>query len=138
MMMTTSGQTRLRFDRASVREEDDLQCQIEVWFTFAGDSIQSTSRGSSEGVGPMWAAAEATLKTVEQLANGRFTCALADIDRVSALGKNLIAVLVNVDFGDRQVQVFGSCQIAGSELDAAVKASLSATNRFFEMAVRET
>jgi hypothetical protein len=34
------------------------------------------------------------------------------------------------------MQVFGSCQIADSETDAAVKAALNATNRFFELAMR--
>jgi hypothetical protein len=33
--------------------------------------------------------------------------------------------------------VFGSCQISGSEIDAAVKATLNATNRFFELAMRK-
>jgi hypothetical protein len=35
------------------------------------------------------------------------------------------------------VQVFGSCQIAGNEVDAAVKATLNATNRFFELSMRD-
>ncbi|HXG67054.1 MAG TPA: hypothetical protein VNO70_18265 [Blastocatellia bacterium] len=134
-MTKIPGQTRLRFDRASIRDEND-HLQVEVWFTFGGDSIASSATGGKEGIGVLKAAAEATLKTVERLVDGNFTCALADIDRVSALGKNLIAVLVNVDFGDREVQVFGSCQVSGSELDSAVKAALHATNRFFEMAMK--
>jgi hypothetical protein len=33
--------------------------------------------------------------------------------------------------------VFGSCQIDGDEINAAVKSALNATNRFFELAMRE-
>ncbi len=85
----------------------------------------------------MKAAAEATLKAIERAVDNRFRCVLADIDHVNALGKNLIAVLVDIDFEGREVQVFGSCQIAVSELDSAVKSALNATNRFFELAMRD-
>jgi hypothetical protein len=46
-------------------------------------------------------------------------------------------VLVDIKFQGRDVQVFGSCQIAGSEIDCTVKAALNATNRMFELAMRE-
>jgi hypothetical protein len=85
-------------------------------------------------VGPLKAAARATLEAMEQAVDGRFRCKLADLDHVSALGKNLIAVLVDIDFEGKQVQVFGSCQLSGNEIDASVKAALNATNRFFDLA----
>ena len=65
---------------------------------------------------------------MEEAVEGRFRCKLADLDHVNALGKNLIAVLVDIDFEGKQVQVFGSCQLAGNETDAAVKAALNATD----------
>jgi hypothetical protein len=55
---------------------------------------------------------------------------------VNALGKDLIAVLVDVNFQGSDVQIFGSCQIAGHEIDCAVKSALNATNRIFELAMR--
>ena len=76
----------------------------------------------------MKAAAEATMEAVQGAAANKFACTLADLHHVNALGKDLIAVLVDIRSHGRDVQVFGSCQIAGNEIDCAVKAVLNATN----------
>ena len=109
---------------------------VEVTFTFAGREIKATLKEKGEGDGHLRAAASATLLAIEQAVDGRFKCALADLDRVHALGKELIAVLVNLEYKGNQVQLFGSCQIAGNEVDVTVKATLNATNRFVELALR--
>jgi hypothetical protein len=132
--MTNTPQKRLRFDRAETTRQDGEQCLVEVMFTFADRVLKANAIESCEGVGPLKAAARAALEAMEQAVEGRFRCKLADLDHVSALGKNLIAVLVDIDFEGKQVQVFGSCQLSGNEIDAAVKASLNATNRFFDLA----
>ncbi|HSF25354.1 MAG TPA: hypothetical protein VLE20_14100 [Blastocatellia bacterium] len=129
-------QKRLRFDRADVHEIADGQCRVEVTFTLSGQTIMESANGACEGSGRLKAAASAALKAVEETVEHRFTCSLADLDHVNALGKDLIGVLVDVTFEKRETQVFGSCQIADSETDAAVKAALNATNRFFELAMR--
>jgi hypothetical protein len=100
--------------------------------------VQAESESAADGIDLLKAAAAATLKAVQEAAANRFTCSLADLDHVNALGKNLIAVLVDVDFGGRAVQVFGSCQLAGDETDCAVKAALNAINRIFELAMRDS
>ena len=128
---------RLRFDRAVEHDEDNSICRAEVTFSFADRAIQADARHSSEGSGRLKAACAAAFKAIEKVVEDRFKCELVDLDHVNALGKDLIAVLVNVDFEGKQVQVFGSCQVAGNEIDAAVKAALNATNRFFELAMRE-
>jgi hypothetical protein len=99
--------------------------------------VQADAVDSSGANSVLKAAAEATLKAVETAAANRFTCSLAGLDHVKALGKNLIAVLVDVSFEGRGVQVFGSCQIAGSEIDCSVRATLNAINRIFELAMRD-
>lgn len=128
---------RLRFDRAEVFDIDDSTCRAEVTFTFTSSTITAQAAGSIEGTGRLKAAAEAAFRAMEQVVKDRFKCELVDLDHVNALGKDLIAVLVNVNFEGKQVQVFGSCQVSGSEIDTAVKAALNATNRFFELATRE-
>ncbi|MFY9611334.1 MAG: hypothetical protein WAU45_22330 [Blastocatellia bacterium] len=135
-MSTGRTQKRLRFDRADVHQEPDGQCRVEVTFTFSEQVITASSSGDCEGAGRLKAAASATLRAVEETVERRFTCALADLDHVNALGKDLIGVLVDVTFEEREMQVFGSCQIADSQTDAAIKAALNATNRFFELAMR--
>jgi hypothetical protein len=134
--MTTS-QKRLRFDHVEELGEVDGTRHLRLSFSFGERVIEETAPYAGEGVEALKAAAEATLKAVEQAVDNRFKCALADIDHVNALGKNLIAVLVDVQFEGREVQVFGSCQIAGTPLDSAVKSALNATNRFVELATRD-
>jgi hypothetical protein len=135
-MSISRTQKRLRFDRADVQEEAGGQCRVEVTFTFSERNITTSASGACDGASRLKAAAGAALKAVEETVEKRFTCVLADLDHVNALGKDLIGVLVDVTFEGREMQVFGSCQIVDSEIDAAVKSALNATNRFFELAMR--
>ena len=135
-MTDTASHKRLRYDRVEVTELSGGECQIRVFIALGERIIEKDATNSSEGTGRLKAAAVATLKAIEESVEYRFTAALADLDHVNALGKDLIAVLVDVVFESKEVQVFGSCQIAGNELDAAVKSALNATNRFFELAMR--
>ena len=128
------SQRRLLFKRAEVQSEAELH-RVTVTFTF-GDQVIQTSAVDDKTNRAIRAAALATLEAVETAVDRRFTCALADLDHVSALGKNLVAVLVNVDFEGKQFQLFGSCQIVVDEVDAAVKSALNATNRFVELAMQ--
>src|SRR5436190_10166078 len=127
--MSTSSRKRLRFDRATVTEEGGGRSRVSVTLSLGERLFEAEAIGTTESPGPLKAAAEASLKAIQEAADHRFTCLLADLDHVNALGKNLIAVLVDVRFEGRDAQVFGSCQIADSDLDAAVKAALNATNR---------
>ena len=135
-MTNTVSHKRLRYDYAEVSELDGGQCRVKVSIALGERVIEKDAINSDDGAGRLKAAAVATLKAIEDSVEGRFTATLADLDHVSALGKDLIAVLVDIVFEGKEVQVFGSCQIAGSELDAAVKSALNATNRFFELAMR--
>jgi len=136
-MAMTPNRSRLRFDRAAVIEEAASRCRVQVTLALGQLIFQSDDEQSVEGTGPLKAAAGATLKAVQQAAADKFICSLVDLDRVKALGKDLIAVLVDVKFEGRDVQVFGSCPISGSEIDATVRSALNATNRFFELAMRD-
>lgn len=136
-MSASSNIKRLRFDRAEVSNEPSGQCRVRVTLEHGGTSFQADATGSADGTGPLKAAASAALKAVQQAALNRFTCSLADLDHVNALGKDLIAVLVDTRFQERAVEVFGSCPIVGSTIDCAVRAALNATNRMFELALRE-
>lgn len=136
-MSTTPVRKRLRFEHAEVTEEDGGQRRVRVTLTLGQLVFQASSSAPADGTGSLKAAAAATLEAVEGAAAHKFACSLADLDHVNALGKDLIAVLVDIAFQGRDVQVFGSCQIAGNEIDCTVKAALNATNRMFELAMRE-
>ena len=135
-MSTTPIRKRLRFDRAEVTEEAAGQCRVSVTLTLGQLIFQAGAAAAADGAGPLKAAAVATLEAVQEAAANKFACSLSDLDHVNALGKDLIAVLVDIRFQGRDVQVFGSCQIAGSEIHCTVKAALNATNRMFELAMR--
>jgi hypothetical protein len=135
-MINSANQKRLRFDHVDMSRESDGRCRAQVTIAFGDRVIQTHATDDADGVGPLKAAAVATLRAIEEAAERRFTSTLTDLDHVNALGKDLIAVLVDVQFEGREVQVFGSCQIAGNDVDAAVKAALNATNRFFELSMR--
>jgi hypothetical protein len=134
-MKMTDRPERLRFDHIKI-EESSEECSIEVALSFAGRTIQKTVTGKCDELGRLKSAATATLEAVRESVEQRFECRLADLDHVHALGKNLIAVLVDISFEGKEFQVFGSCQIAGNVMDAAAKAALNATNRFVELANR--
>ena len=135
-MSTSSIRKRLRFDRTTVTEEADGQRRVRVTLALGDRLFEADATSFAASPGPLKAAAEATLKAVQEAAAARFTCSLADLDHVNALGKNLIVVLVDVQFEGRDSQVFGSCQIGDNDIDSAVKSALNATNRFFELAMR--
>ena len=136
-MNNLPGNKRLRFDLAEVSEQEAGVCLVRVVFTFGDESFEASATDTDESKGFLKAAARAALKAIELAVEGRFSCELVDLDHVNALGKELVAVLVDVGFEGRQIQVFGSCQKAASEIDAAVKAALNATNRFVDLATRD-
>ena len=135
-MSMTPGRKRLRFDCAEVIEEAGRPHRVNVTLALGQLIFKAGADSDADGAGHLKAAAAATLEAVQVAAANKFTCTLSDLDHVNALGKDLIAVLVDIRFQGRDVQVFGSCQIAGSEIDCTVKAALNATNRVFELAMR--
>jgi len=135
-MSSRLTQTRLRFDNFDTSVESGDLCRVQVTLSFAERTITAEAADVNEGIGPLRAAAKAALNAVDRAVEGRIRCSLNDLDHVEALGKSLIAVLVDVVFEGRDVQVFGSCQITGSTMDAAIKSALNATNRFVELSMR--
>ncbi len=127
---------RLRFDRVESYPAEDGSAMVQVTLAFGDSVVQTSAPVNDEAVALLKAAAKATLAAVTEVAAQRFFCMLVDLDHVNALGKNLIAVLVDITYDGKVTQVFGSCQVNGQELAAAVKAALNATNRFFELAMR--
>jgi hypothetical protein len=127
---------RLKFDKAEVLDDGEAGCRVRVTVSYAARVIEAEAAMDDAPISYLKAAAAATLKAVEKTVERRFTATLADLDHVNALGKDLVAVLVDIVFEEKNIQVFGSCPIAGPEIDAAVKAALNATNRFVELSMR--
>jgi hypothetical protein len=135
-MSDSVSQMRLRFDKAEVIDGGEAGCRVRVTVSYAAQVIEAEAAMDDAPIGYLKAAAMAALDAVEASVERRFTARLADLDHVNALGKDLVAVLVDIVFEGKNIQVFGSCPIAGAEMDAAVKAALNATNRFVELSMR--
>ncbi len=127
---------RLRFDHVESQTTESGTDLVKVTLAFGDTVVQQSEALADETLAVLKAAAKATLAAVTKVAARHFACDLVDLDHVNALGKNLIAVLVDINYDGKVTQVFGSCQVNGQELAAAVKAALNATNRFFELAMR--
>jgi hypothetical protein len=132
----TNGTERLRFDYAKITTQSESESLVELGLTFAHRPIQKSKRSGLDPMEQLRTVADLTLEAIKEAVNNRFDCRVADLDHVYALGKNLIAVLIDIDFESKQIQVFGSCQITTNEADATAKAALNATNRFVELATR--
>ena len=133
--MSSQTRSRLRLDGVETREEDGTQSKV-VTLSFNGEPV--VGRHSVDDDDPrtaIRAVALATLDAVEQFVSSRFTCELQEVDRVHALGKELVVLLINIDFEGRHIQLFGSCRAGDEVTEAAAKAALDATNRYIDIAL---
>ena len=132
--MSTTPRSRLKFD--SVQEHAaGGEVWMDVTLTFAGQVIVGSSPRVSEDESRVGIrrAALATLSAIEKFIDRQFTCELQEADRVQALGKELVVLLISIQFEGRTIQLFGSCRAGDSVADAAAKAALDATNRYIDI-----
>ena len=129
-----SRPARLKFDAIN-RIVDNDQEWIEVTLSCNGRSVtgRSPSADLVETRGGIRRTALATLDGISRFVDGQFTCELQEIDRVSALGKELVVLLINLEFEGRRIQLFGSCRTGEDVLSATAKAALDATNRYIDI-----
>ena len=132
--MSTQPRARLKFDRVDEQAEDG-KLWMEVTLTFNGSPVIGRSPSVEEGESRagIRRAALATLDAIETFVDGQFRCDLQEVDRVQALGKELIVLLITITFEDRTIQLFGSCRAAADIAEAAAKAALDATNRYIDI-----
>jgi len=134
MSMSQQPRGRLKFDRVE-EKSDDGKVWMEATLTFSGRTItgQSPSIDEFESRAGIRRAALATLDAIEAFVERQFRCELQEVDRVQALGKELVVLLITINFEGRSIQLFGSCR-AGEEIaEAAAKAALDATNRYVDI-----
>lgn len=126
---------RLRFDAVErVAERDSNNFQIAVRLSFNEQVYKGYSYGQA-GNSEVELAARACLKAVEDFVQHRFDCNLLETDQVNTLGRQLIVLLVQVYFENREIQIFGSCRVQDDLLEAGARAALDATNRYVELVI---
>jgi hypothetical protein len=131
-MSTKPG--RLKFDKIEERTEDG-KSWIEVTLAYNGKPVvgRSPAVEESESRVGIRRTALATLDAIEVFVDRQFRCELQEVDRVRALGKELVVLLINLDFEGRRIQLFGSCRTADDPMGATAKAALDATNRYIDI-----
>jgi hypothetical protein len=132
--MSTQPRGRLKFDGV-VEMSEDGRVWMEVTLAYGGQPVVGRSPAVDEGESRagIRRAALATLDAIERFVDRQFRCELQEVDRVQALGKELVVLLITIVFEDRTIQLFGSCR-AGEEIaEAAAKAALDATNRYVDI-----
>jgi hypothetical protein len=121
---------RLRFERVS-----ESGGGVEVTLGLGGRSYsgRSSAADPSSERPDLLRAATATLGAIEECVAGEFICDLQEVDRVRALGKDRVVMLVTIEFEGRRIQLFGSCVVEDDALVAAARAALDATNRHVDI-----
>jgi hypothetical protein len=132
--MSTQPRGRLKFDRIEERDENG-KVWMEVTLTFGGRPVTGRSPAVEEAEtrAGIRRAALATLDAIESFVGRQFHCELQEVDRVQALGKELVVLLITISFEGRNIQLFGSCRAAEDIAEAAAKAALDATNRYVDI-----
>ena len=130
---------RLKFDHIDQKAEGGKEW-VEVTLSFGGRSVTGTSPATepAEGRSGVRRTAMATLDAIETFVDNQFKCDLQEVDMVKALGKELVVLLINLDFEGRRIQLFGSCRINEDVMGAAAKAALDATNRYIDIVLNRS
>lgn len=127
---------RLRFENVIKEDLSDEKCRVSVLCSHAEKMYRASREGLSHGDAPLGLAASATLEIVEEFAQHQLHCSLEEYERTTALGRELIVLLVRLEHNGSRVQLFGSCRIKPEEPDylaGSVRATLDATNRYVEL-----
>mgnify|MGYP000988903797 CR=1 FL=1 len=134
--MSSAPRVRLKLDSVESRS-DDGKISTEVVLSFQGAPIHGRSPlvDAGEHGAVLRGAALATLDAIETFVERAFYCSLNEVDRVHALGKELVVLLIDMNFEGRQIQLFGSCRAGDDATQAAAKAALDATNRYIDIVI---
>lgn len=134
--MSSNQRVRLKLDRVEGLS-DGSRIWTEVTVSWQGAPVHGRSPlfDPGEHGAALRGAALATLDAVESFVERAFYCNLNEVDRVHALGKELVVLLIDMNFEGRQIQLFGSCRAGDDATQAAAKAALDATNRYIDIVV---
>jgi hypothetical protein len=128
---------RSRLAEVSVTALDAREMLAEVALTFYEQAARGSDRGPNGELSRLRLVANAALSAVESLSQQRLRCRLAELNRMRAFGRELVMVLVNVEVGGERAQLLGKCYVTAGLEEAAARAALDATNRYFEYALDE-
>ena len=126
---------RSRLDTVNLTPAGPVEVIAEVSLTFNERAVCGTERGPAGELNAMRLVANATLSAVERLSEKRLSCRLAELNRVRAFGRELVMALVDVEVSGERAQLLGKCYVTVNLEEAAARAALDATNRYFEYAL---
>ena len=130
------GNQRLKIKKIEAIPEADDQFRVRV--TLAGREnlfVGERSGGGDENT-RLSLAAQATLDAISMALNKRIKFELKGVnsdDSFEDLAEILMIVAVAIDDGKTETVMPGSCRVLGDKVEAAIKATLDATNRITEL-----
>ena len=128
-----SPHPRIVFDGLKPKSTPDNGNVITVYLTRPdGKSFEGTYEGENSPTPQVKSAATATLRALEAVADGRVAFTLQRAIEMSELNTVLVHLSISIPAGDNVLLLNGAGFVNGQPLDAAVKATLQATNRVFE------
>lgn len=124
---------RIVFDGLEPMSTPDNGNVITVYLTRPdGKSFEGTYEGEKSPTPKVKSAAIAALRALEAVADGRVAFTLHRVVEMSELNTVVVHLSISRPAGDTVLLLNGTGFVNGQPLDAAVKATLHATNRVFE------
>lgn len=133
------GRNRLALKRLALAQLEDDNIEVKVVLEGAGRSYEGVAFRRTHK--PIEAAVSATLDAISQALSKPINFEIREVT-VKELkgGKTFVVVLLKTDYFiqpvGEAVELLGACQITGSDLDAAARATLNATNRIISLLLK--
>lgn len=133
------GKHRLALKKLVLAQLEDDNVEVEVALEASNHSYQGVAfRRTHEAIE---ATVSATLDAISQALSRPINFEIREVAvKKFKDGKTFVVVLLKTDYfiqpvGDA-VELLGACQITGSDLDAAARATLNATNRVISLLLK--
>lgn len=125
---------RLRLKDIKINPIDGGQQQVVVKLSVKEREYQGSAAAAQAET--TTAAVQATLAALSEVMGKKFSFTLIGIDdnqTFEGLDDKVVVVVVSVNDGESETVTPGSCRVTDNNVEAAVKATLDATNRIVEM-----
>lgn len=136
------GRYRLALKQVDLATQPDGNLEARVELISQGKFFVGVSKGKLEGDARLRLPVEATLMAISESITKpiKFILVSVDMKELDARGKKFVVVLLKTDYFippvGEAIELLGSCQVAGSDAEACVRATLNATNRTISLLLR--
>lgn len=134
--MSPTNNPRLMIRQIEVIPEEENRHRIRVTLGAKNKLFVGERIGNGDENARLALAAEATLDAIASALIKPVSLKLKGVngnESFEGLSESLLIVAVTIDDGNSQIVMPGSCRVTGDRVEAAIKATLDATNRIAEL-----